>query len=79
MPRPKSLRQRALRGLPQPLTRPDCPECSIEGVKHRLGFLHMTRTQWGSVITQYDYFRCRHGHGRFVTTNGREPQITTSR
>lgn len=76
---------------PEPLLHkcPDCEANEDEGVRnrkklkirdinrktHRLTFLHSFTEQWGTCVTRHDVYRCRGCGERWVSTNGREPQV----
>ena len=53
----------------------NCPDCKENGTKCRLRYLRSFYEQWGSVVTRHDVYRCRKGCGKFVSTNGREPEL----
>lgn len=75
---------------PEPLLHkcPDCTANEEEGVHnrkkagksgiparvHRLTYLRSLGETWGSVRTRHDVYRCRACRGKFVSTNGREPE-----
>lgn len=59
---------------------PDCTEnerASKARVKktYRLTFLHSFTETWGCVVTRHDVYRCRGCGERWVSTNGREPDV----
>lgn len=78
---------------PEPLLHkcPECEANEDEGVAnrkkskifgiprktYRLTYTDSTTEQWGSVVTRHDYYKCRHCRSKFVSTNGRSPEITT--
>lgn len=55
-----------------------CPECRADRVKTTLRFRHSSSEQWGCVVTRHDYYSCRRGHGRFVSTNGSPPETAAT-
>ena len=63
---------------PEPLLH-KCPECSNGKKIRRLTFLHSMSEQWGVVVTRFDFYRCRECRQKFVSTNGRTPEVTTTR
>lgn len=55
-----------------------CPECSIDDPspnRRHLTLLRSFSEQWGYVVTRHDVYRCRYCRTKFVSTNGREPEI----
>lgn len=42
---------------------------------YRLTFLHSLTETWGTCVTRHDVYRCRHCRERWVSTNGREPDV----
>lgn len=53
----------------------DCPECACDGWKHRLKFKRSSSEQWGCCVTRHDVYKCPGCRGKFVSTNGREPDL----
>jgi hypothetical protein len=53
-----------------------CPECRVENKDLQpLRFVSSSSEQWGTVVTRHDYYRCRKCGDRFVSTNGRKPEL----
>lgn len=63
---------------PEPLLH-RCPECSTGNKIRRLTFTTSMSEQWGVVVTRHDFYRCRKCRQKFVSTNGRTPEVTTTR
>jgi hypothetical protein len=53
----------------------ECPECACDKYQSYLKYVRKNTTQWDSVVTTYFYYRCQLCWEKFVSTNGREPQI----
>lgn len=56
-----------------------CPEhqeygCTGTSGRRRLKFLRSLSEQWGCVVTRHDVYRCPVCRGKFVSTNGGEPE-----
>lgn len=76
---------------PEPLLHkcPDCEaneeegrlnrkKAGIGGIRkqtHRLTYLRSFTEQWGCVVTRHDVYRCRNCGEKWVSTNGREPEV----
>lgn len=75
---------------PEPLLHkcPDCMANEAEGLHNRrkaskrdipmkvfrLTYVRCRHERWGTCVTRHDVYRCRACRGKFVSTNGREPQ-----
>lgn len=67
---------------PEPLLH-KCPECTVSETRRfphdnkvfRLTYLRSLHETWGTCITRHDVYRCRACRGKFVSTNGREPEL----
>lgn len=56
-----------------------CPECRVEGCPRQpLKFLRSLPEQWGTVVTWHDVYRCQRCKEKFVSTNGRAPEIAAT-
>lgn len=68
---------------PKPLLH-ECPDCTEEEKAtpaykrrvYRLTYLRSLHEQWGDVVTRHDVYRCRVCRTKWVSTNGREPEVT---
>ncbi len=47
----------------------------IHRATHRLTYLRSFSEQWGTCVTRHDVYRCRSCRTKFVSTNGREPEV----
>lgn len=60
-----------------------CPDCTEneKSVKaylrktYRLTYLRSLGETWGCVVTRHDVYRCRTCREKWVSTNGREPEV----
>lgn len=60
-----------------------CPDCTEneKSVKaylrktYRLTYLRSLGETWGCVVTRHDVYRCRNCREKWVSTNGREPEV----
>lgn len=59
---------------PEPLLH-KCPDCLAEKAEVRLTYLRSLGETWGTVVTRHDVYRCRSCKTKWVSTNGREPDV----
>lgn len=80
---------------PEPLLHkcPDCMANEEEGIRnrkklkirgvpvkvHRLTYLRSFTETWGTCVTRHDVYRCRSCRTKWVSTNGREPEVAADR
>jgi hypothetical protein len=79
---------------PEPLLHkcPDCTANEDEGVQnrkklkikgvpvkvHRLTYVRSFTETWGTCVTRHDVYRCRSCRTKWVSTNGRKPDVAAS-
>lgn len=67
---------------PEPLLH-KCPDCTEQESTlpayrrkvYRLTYLRSLGETWGKCVTRHDVYRCRNCREKWVSTNGREPDV----
>ncbi len=61
---------------PEPLLH-KCPETEYGCAGRRLTYLRSFTEQWGRAVTRHDVYRCGKCRTKWVSTNGRPPEVAT--